>query len=423
MKYLFIFIGLFSSLPCLAQSALGLLEVFNRAQQGTENLSIEETRTQRAEEKKIQARGAFLPQISAQASYLRQDPLPKTNSTTSSSGKADQTNARLTLNQSLFEGFSVFSNFRATGADLNAQKALAEQARQSLYLSVGQSFYGVIQAQQDLSNLNMLLDLTTKRIDELKGRSKIGKSRVSEVLTARSQASTLLTEMQSAEMTLEQSRDSFAAVTGLDRDTELQSNSKEWPQALDTLENYTQTLEKRPDVIALREALNAAEERIGVARSGHWPSLDLEGNYYLKRMGVLEDSKWDVGLNLKFPLFEGGITQSGVREAASQVREAELLLAQKRRTAMSDIRIAYQGVAGGLRQMKSLEEGMVLAEKNYQEQTQDYRYGRSTNLDVILALNALQETKRALDRTKYQTLMAWVALQAATGKLPQKQGM
>jgi outer membrane protein len=128
--------------------------------------------------------------------------------------------------------------------------------------------------------------------------------------------------------------------------------------------------------------------------------------------------KWDLGLTLTLPLYQGGVVSSQVREAAAKVQEQELSSALAIKSAEQEIRSYYQQVTNGIEQMTSIKEGLEIAEKNYQEQNRDYRFGLSTNLDVLQALNVLQDTRRALDRTKYQTLTAWHMLQAAAGKSP-----
>jgi outer membrane protein TolC len=73
---------------------------------------------------------------------------------------------------------------------------------------------------------------------------------------------------------------------------------------------------------------------------------------------------------------------------------------------------------GGARQVKSLQEAVKAAELTYTEQTRDYRFGLTGNLDVLSALNTLLDTRRTLDHTRFQLLNSWVGLQASVGRIP-----
>ena len=63
-------------------------------------------------------------------------------------------------------------------------------------------------------------------------------------------------------------------------------------------------------------------------------------------------------------------------------------------------------------QVKTLEQAVSTNEQNYTEQEKDYRFNLATNLDVLQALNNFHDTKRSLDRTRYQAMAAWAKLKA-----------
>lgn len=83
-----------------------------------------------------------------------------------------------------------------------------------------------------------------------------------------------------------------------------------------------------------------------------------------------------------------------------------------------DVRGAFHTLTSSIRQTKILEKALVATEQNYQEQKKDYSYGLVTNLDVLQALNSFQETKRSLDRLRFQVMASWAELKATVGQIP-----
>lgn len=394
---------------------LTLKQVYEYALLKNESIPIQDERILQAEEKDTQAKGAILPKANLMANYLYQ---ASPGDAAASSAKSTQSNIRLNVTQPIFHGFREFALYRSVQADLESQKATREQSKLSLFSQVGQAYYNVLFAEQDLKNLQVLLDLTQKRVVDLQERARVGRSRSSEVLTAQSQVSILKNQLENAQLVIDQARESFAFVTGLSKNSPLVPLEDSFSFHVEDLNSYLSSIEKRPDIAALNQQVISSEEQQTAAKGAHYPSVDFSGNYYFQRAGSLEGTNWDIGFTFSLPLYQGGVLSSQVSEAASRVKEKSLLFYQGKRNAEKEIRAAYDTVTSNLAQFKTLSEAFKIAQKTYEEQNRDYRLGLSTNLDVLQSLNTLEETKRTLDRTRNQIFASWVTLQAATGRLP-----
>src|SRR5581483_10647413 len=144
----------------------------------------------------------------------------------------------------------------------------------------------------DLQNLDEEIGQNLKREAELNARVRIGRSRVSEVLTVQSTISTLRAQIEQLQGQRRVAREAFAFLSGLDASTPL-NDTEAVPAALEPLADYLVRLELRPDVQAGQQRLTAADENIAVAKGARLPSIDLNGNYYLERSGALRDVDWD----------------------------------------------------------------------------------------------------------------------------------
>jgi len=399
-----------------ATKTVSLSEAFQQAAKLTEPLPIQEQSIRQAEEKISQVRGSVFPSLTLLGSYQKQDnsDVGGVNAFT----RPDQQSVRLALVQPLFRGLREFAEWRSAEDQLNAQKQLGEQARLNLFAQVSEAYYGVLQAEKDLTNLKTLLELTEQRVRELQGRVKIGRSRRGELLTSQAQVATLGAQIESALSQVEQARETFTALTALPSDVNFQEGPEALPAALEPLDSFVLKVDKRPDIAAQRSLEQAAEEKIDSAWGAHLPSLDLTGNYYFKRTGILENVKWDVSLNLSIPIFQGGVINSQVREASELHKQQSLRLSQLRRNAVREIRTLHVSLTRSLSQYRALKTALSTAEQNYKEQHHDYQFGLVTNLDVIQALNTFQETKRQLDRLYYDAKQTECTLLAAVGIIP-----
>jgi outer membrane protein len=416
------FIGLFAASSALAATGgISFDDAYHAALDKTETVKIQRSAALRAEEQYRRAKGSLLPKISGSAVYTRQDPGTDNSGSSSvaSAQRPEQTTVKLTATEPLFRGFSEYAGLRSTRATARSQNELIDASALNLYSSVASAYYNVIAAEQDLGDLQRLLELSQDRVGELQKRTRIGRSRVSELLSAEAQVATVKAQVASAQAQLQQSRQSFEAVTGLEASTAL-NDSLDLPNKLTPLDELMSKLEARPDIRAQKDAVLATEENVRVAFGQHLPSVDLSGNYYIDRTGLLANSKWDVQFGVSLPIFAGGTIQSQVREARDLQNEAELALDQLRRQARSDVTARYQLTRSLIEQLDALRRSTDLAEKNYRGQLHDFSLGLVTQLDVLTALNSYIDNQRTRDRTLYQAKIAWLGLQAATStKAPQ----
>jgi outer membrane protein len=361
-----------------------------------------------------QAGGAVLPSLAGAAGWQWQEN-PGGGALQQSLAPTTSTTARITASQPLFRGGREYAALRAAKRLEAAQREEERRAEVQLYGSVAASFYSVLSATRDLANLADQLAAYDARIAELADRERIGRSRTSEVLTARAARTSLAAQDVQLRGVLEQARESLAFLTGQPADAPLAEEAGE-PPAPDALETCLAGIEGRPDVAAARSRAEAAQAGEWVATGAILPSVDLVGNYYLKRGGVLENVHWDAQLALTLPLFTGGQTLSRIREAKSQRRQGDLGVSLARRSAETEIRTLYDRLRADRGQVAALASAVELAKASYDQQAEEYRQGLVNNLDVLTALNTLQGMRQALDRARYLVRTDLALLAAATGR-------
>lgn len=400
--------------PKMAWGAVSLKEAYEQALQKNETVAVSQSETRQADERVAQGVGRVLPTVSLIGNYLRQD---QGGGASSAFTRADQGTLRANLTQPIFRGFGEWSELNSRRALLRAQEQNEKGVRLTLMGNVAEAYYSVLQAESDRKDLEEQLDLTQKRVDELKGRVRIGRSRQGELLTAEAQRATLLAQKEQAELAVQTSRKNLAVVTRVAEETELVDvpPAAVAPEVMPLAEALAY-VEKRPDILAAKERVDSADSQVSVASSQHFPTLDFAANYYFKRTGILENSKWDLGLQFTLPLFQGGTVMAQTREASERRKGQELQLAALREDARRQITNGHATYVRSVSQLKAFDEAVRLSELNYKEQIKDFRNGLVDHLDVLTSLNSLEEVKRSRNRLRYQTEITRYRFQAAIGQ-------
>ncbi|UPT76110.1 MAG: TolC family protein [Elusimicrobiota bacterium] len=172
----------------------------------------------------------------------------------------------------------------------------------------------------------------------------------------------------------------------------------------------------RADVESARAEKNAAEDSIKVVTRRRWPSISADANYYLKRPpSFTQDVKWDATITGSLPLWAGGEISAQSRQAKARAKAQDAALSQAVRTAELETRSAYQDLTASYSVVAALDAAEKLAEQNAKAQSDDYRLGQVTNLDVLGGLNVLQQTRLALNAARVDSYWSRVRLEVAAG--------
>jgi len=395
----------------ILSAPLNLEDCYSSALAKSETVAQQGELTKQAGEKMYQAVGGLLPSISGSAGYLREEESAR------STGKPipDQPTVKITASQPLFRGGREYFAVRQAGKLADAQKASGKQSELTLFRDLATSFYSVISAEQDLAGLATQMNAYDERIKELSNRERLGRSRTSEILSAQSARASLLAQQEQLKGQLAVARETLSFLTGLGNDVAL-ADSAPSATVIEQLDYYLAGIDSRPDVKAAFLRSEAAQAGLWVARCALLPSIDLTGNYYLQRTGISQDIKWDAQLALTVPLFAGGANLSRIREASSVDRQNKMEKSRVRRLAEQDIRIAYSRVRTDLAQVEALSSAADLAERNYTEQSSDYRLGLVTNIEVMQALANAQDSRRSFYRAAYALKTDWAVLDAASSR-------
>jgi len=192
--------------------------------------------------------------------------------------------------------------------------------------------------------------------------------------------------------------------------------------------------ESRCDLIELKLAVEAGEQRLLVARNTALPRVDatalyrlsgLEGRTYMDdyiRSRPGEFTGWQMGIDVSLPL--------GLREARAELRRQELALARYRADldqalhfAVQALATRYRNVAQYYREYLTVKQARQAAHVNLELQREEYRIGRTIYLNLLQAItswgNAVSAEAEALLRLNSEL----AALEVETGIILESHGV
>ena len=415
--FLFLLLLPYSS-PQFAQAAesYSLKDAFLSAVMRSDNIGVQKELLVQASELKTQASGALFPTLGGSVSLLKQSPTLDSEGVVVS--RSNQNTVKLSLSQPLFRGFRDFAALRQKGDQVEAQNFTLQNAAKQLFYDLATAFYNVLLQKGDEKNYLNEIEVNQKRLKELQAFYRIGRSQLSDVLTLKSNISSLEAQLESTRTQLETAKDVLAYMTGWNRDSALQ-DLETIPGESSPVTAYLSLMDRRPDIRLAVANVQSFEEGVPIARGAHFPSADIFGDYYLVAPQNVKTPDWDIQFLLTIPIFQGGVIQSQVRQALSAVRQYNHLLSDARKTAEEEIRTFYDAFVGDQRQMNKLTETVVITRETYEVEVRDYRNGLLTNLDVLQAITTFQDSQRLLDRQRTLVKLDAAKLQAATAQRPE----
>jgi outer membrane protein len=119
-------------------------------------------------------------------------------------------------------------------------------------------------------------------------------------------------------------------------------------------------------------------------------------------------------------VYQGGVVDSRVREAAANEDKARQDLENARRSAELNARQNYVGVTTGIAQVKAQEAALASSQSALDSTRLGREVGVRTQVDVLNAQQQVYTARRDLAKAKYDYIMSTLKLKAAVGRLSEQ---
>lgn len=335
--------------------------------------------------------GNILPDISLNGSYNKYSDGKTTNG-------YDAHSLSLQLLQPLFKGLKEFNALSAakllSKAELELRETVIRETKQKLVNVV----FTYLRTKKELDINKELLKISKERVLEIEKRAKIGKSKKSDIYSARAQAFNVESSIKEIENNLEISRLEIARIIDL-KDNEVIEDVKDQIQVD---RNYN--VNNYPSLKALKILKEVVEKQIKIAKGDHYPNVNLRANYYLESSNINSERDWDAGVTLNFPLYQGGTVDASVTDQYINLKRSEIEISRANKLLNQIFETLNVEIDTGKERLLLNEKSKRANRLNYEEAIKEYGLGLITNLDVISAMNQYIESEKNHARTFYNVL-------------------
>jgi outer membrane protein len=179
---------------------------------------------------------------------------------------------------------------------------------------------------------------------------------------------------------------------------------------------YTRAIKQRPELVSLERQRESRALTLGSVRGGYWPTLAASGGASetgtaLSNLGPA----WNVGANLTWQFFQGGLTRAQVREAEANLAAAEAALETQRQQIRVDVQQAAQNLRSAKASQTAADDALVNARERLRLAEGRYAAGLGDVIELGDAQLALATAQSQVVQARFRLASARADLVAAIG--------
>ena len=384
------------------------------------------------------AKAAFLPRLNASGgqTFSNNDQKQKFSNGAireRDNIRADNVNANLALNWTLFDGMKMFisrdrleSNFELSLLQLHRQISLTLS-------SVIKTYYGIIREKQVLKATLEQMALNEERVKLAEGKLQSGLGAKPELLQAKLDLNAQQSAKKRQVITIEQLKEDLNqlmnAEPGLTYEV-TDSIPLDKDLAMDkVIEEAGKT---NPDILIAGKQIRLSELGLKEIRADRFPVIGFNSNYNFIRnnnRAVVNDftplfnrnTGFNFGLSATIPLFNQFENKRRIKSSLIEIDRQKLTLQLQSYQNRIDIQKTFREYLVQRELLKLEEENISLAKENVYIAAERFRMGITNSLELREAQKSLEDAYNRLIAARYAAKLAETDLLGLQGSLIKKQ--
>lgn len=425
MKRYFASVLMSSVLLCAPARAETIFEALGEAYSSNPDLQAQRAYLRAVDENVAIAKSGFRPTIDLTGGYsdIRNN---NDSDNTDDGSRASSIGAKIT--QPLFNGLSTYNSVKAADSNVRAEQYNLSNYEQSVFLSASEAYLNVVRdaAIVDLQKNNE--KLLKKRLDETVERFNVGEVTRTDVSQAQARYSQAKADRIASEGNLQASKAVYTRVIGeAPKDLSEPENLGDFiPASFQEALEYTKA--NNYSIRYARELLNSRVYDVAANTGALLPSVTLDGSATTSKSdssgsaygAYNRDTKVDEvqwGVNMNIPLYTAGETRAKIRQSKYQKWQAQELVLEAERQAVSDVTSAWELMTSNKAQIKSIKDQVKANEIALDGVQKEEALGNRTILDVLDAYQELLNSNVNEVKARRDYYVAAMQLLLSMGKL------
>jgi outer membrane protein len=377
--------------------------------------------------------GAF-PQVTLQGYGLRMrdpsilnsssfDKVPKEFKDALVPEASNMFNLGINVKQPLYNAGKVRTALRLAEESVDERKASREAVRQQLTFKVLQAFNDILLAEANLGIVRETQQQRLKHLEQARTRFENGVATEIDVLRSEVNVANMEPELIRADNRVRLARAAINSLIVVDLEAPTRTvgalEYRPWPVGSPE-EIQKRALELRPELQAARKLVQQARLTQSLAKAENKLTVDMDGQYGQasrepKNLVDKEFSSWNITLNFRLPLFDGGRKAGLMTQASMRLHAAEQRLAQLENSIRLEVKQAYDDMQSSAKAIAAVRLSVGQAEKVLSMMQANYQFGAATTLDVSDSQTSLSLARNSQISATYDYEMAKARLRLASG--------
>ena len=311
-----------------------------------------------------------------------------------STGTRDNFNFLGVVEQPLFTGFSIVTQYELAKLGFDLAKVRYKSARLDLIRDVKTGFFSILRAEKGVYVAEQAVVQLQSQVKRARDFYEVGMTARNDYLKANVSLANAEQELTIARNAVELTKADFATLLRLLVDTPVQVkdvlNYK--PLSLKLDEAYKQAHANRPQLTEAALAVEVATKEVKLAQAGYYPNVALSFNYSkfgdtykLDGSPFEKEEDWNVTTALNWTFWEWGSTKYQVEEKKSRVKQANHALQSVGDAVDLEVKRAFLTLREAEKNIGVAQTSIEEAEENYRMEVERYKQQVNTNTDVLEA--------------------------------------
>ncbi len=326
--------------------------------------------------------------------------------------------ARVTLSQDLLN-IANREAWKSSSAKQESSRLLLGNAREIVVLNVVGAYLQALRAKALKDSLAEQTNLAADLYKLTQDRVKQGISARLESIRAQEQVNSLEQQRQEAEQSYVTAKLNLANLlqTAVTADYEVDDSAAYGAGSeLDRTSAVNAALASRPDYLAAKSSVRAAELQVQSAKAVRYPTLNTSfSDGQSGETPVHNQNTFRLQGTLNIPIYTGGRIRGQIDEAEGALHETQAGADQLRSQIETDVLTAIAGVEWALKQVETSAANVKLSREEVELSRQRFAQGVTDNTEVVNAQDRVSKADDARVRAMYTLGLARANLARAMG--------
>ena len=375
-----------------------------------------------------QARSKLLPQVSATGNItwneLTQEvPNQFTGQTRDFTSQYQGLRGVVQARQALFD-LASYRAFEGAGFIVKQAEQDLEDSRMTLATDLVDRYFEFLEATDEAGYLQSELDLTEGDMQRIRRMYERAMAKVTDLYEVEAYYQTLKTRELELYNAMAVALEKVREVVGVPVTDLARLKKEELPPVPGQADQWvTEAVQRHPAMRALQHALEAAAKTIASQWANHLPQVSLQMSGIYAKNGGFDNRQLDpytvgtLGLQFNVPLYSGGSTKAGEREAIARFEITKYKRLEKQREIERETRTAYLNAQTGYSRIASTAREVEARVKARDGQLRGYELGASTIVAVLEAKKNLLKSRFGYAKARYDYIRSVVALRVWGGTI------